>query len=205
MNLSGILFYCARAGRFAVTVGAVYAALRILAACRSGVKLSCRQFALQLAAVCWLAALTEIIALRGLTVVGRSVQWLPLGTIGPLAAEFWLRVRKPAALGLLDFAAFARSAWPLVYHVVGNLVWFVPLGLAGPLLCGLPGSRLPDLRRPAVVFAAGAALSFALELTQFVLATGASDVDDILLNALGALLGWGLWRLGCTLQTRRSR
>ena len=134
MGLDGILFYCLRAVRFALTVGAVYAALRILAVCRGRAKPQPERFALQLTAVCYLAALTEIVALRGLTVTGRSVQWLPLGTIGPLAA--------------------------------------------------------------------GTVVSFALELTQFVLATGASDLDDILLNALGALLGWGVWRLGHALRQK---
>ena len=202
MGLDGILFYCLRAGRFALTVGAVYAALRILAVCRGRAKPQPERFALQLTAVCYLAALTEIVALRGLTVTGRSVQWLPLGTIGPLAAEFVQTVGKPLRLGLADFDLIARKAWPLVYHVAGNLVWFVPLGLLGALLCAAPGSRLPDLRRPGVALAAGAVVSFALELTQFVLATGASDLDDILLNALGALLGWGVWRLGHALRQK---
>ena len=31
---------------------------------------------------------------------------------------------------------------------------------------------------------------------------GASDLDDILLNALGALLGWCVWRLGHALRQK---
>ena len=48
----------------------------------------------------------------------------------------------------------------------------------------------------------GAGLSICIELMQYLLMTGVTDVDDVLLNALGALLGWGLARLW---QRRRGR
>ena len=42
---------------------------------------------------------------------------------------------------------------------------------------------------------AGAGLSAAIELMQYLLMTGVTDVDDVLMNVLGALTGWLLARL----------
>jgi len=116
----------------------------------------------------YLAAVTEIIALRfGEPSVGRTLQLLPLAhtTLG----------------------ALRQGAWPFVYHAAGNILWFVPLGLL------LPALR-PRLRFGQAVLA-GAALSVLLEILQWLLASGVTDVDDVLLNALGAACGYGLRRL----------
>ena len=74
------------------------------------------------------------------------------------------------------------GAWPFIYHAIGNAAWFTPLG-------ALLALRRP--RRPAwIALAAGAALSLTVECAQLLLGTGIPDVDDVLYNALGALLGW---------------
>ena len=44
------------------------------------------------------------------------------------------------------------------------------------------------------VLLAGAGLSLGIEIAQYLLGTGYADVDDVLLNALGALAGCGLLR-----------
>ena len=58
--------------------------------------------------------------------------------------------------------------WPLVYHTAG--------------------------KRPLRVLIIGAALSAGIEIMQFLLMTGMTDIDDVILNALGALAGWILIR-----------
>lgn len=129
----------------------------------------------------YLAALVQITALR-------------LGLVEPHFLGGSLH-STPLATTLSE----ARSgAWPLVYHVVGNMIWFVPLGLMLPAPKGARGA----LR----CLAAGAILSAAIEAAQYLLGTGVSDVDDVLLNALGALAGWGLGTLARrfgSLQKRR--
>ena len=67
--------------------------------------------------------------------------------------------------------------------MVGNLIWFVPLGV-----------RLRR-KKALVSLLAGAGASVCIELMQYLLMTGVTDVDDVLLNALGARLGWALARL----------
>ncbi len=76
----------------------------------------------------------------------------------------------------------AGGAWDLIYNIAGNLLWFMPLGL----LLGKGG-----VLRTVLL---GIALSAAIEISQYILVTGFTDVDDIIFNALGSLLGWVLYR-----------
>ena len=64
---------------------------------------------LDLLAIGYVAALTEIIALRLHTSpVARTIQWIPLKTTLEECAAGW---------------------WSAVYHIAGNVAWFVPLGM----------------------------------------------------------------------------
>ncbi len=67
------------------------------------------------------------------------------------------------------------------YLFVGNLIWFFPAGL----LVRLRGGRLWQAAL------AGFGLSMLVETAQFVLGSGVSELDDLILNTLGALLGYG--------------
>ena len=65
-------------------------------------------------------------------------------------------------------------------NLLGNIVLFTPLGFLAVLA----------LRKSlAVILGLGAALSLLIETTQFVLGDRWSDIDDVLLNATGTLLG----------------
>jgi glycopeptide antibiotics resistance protein len=79
-------------------------------------------------------------------------------------------------------------------QLVGNLGLLLPLGIYAPML------RRPMRSAPAVlVLAAG--VSAAIELGQLSIATAygfpvrVADVDDVLLNTIGALVGYAAWRL----------
>ncbi len=92
-------------------------------------------------------------------------------------------------------------------QVVGNIVAFIPLGLLLPLA----SSRLAWAWVPL----AGLALSVTIEACQLAisLAVGygyrAADVDDVILNATGVLIGYSAFVAGRTafrfLRVRRSR
>ena len=91
---------------------------------------------------------------------GRSVEWVP-------------------------FAQFrdAQSWFGPLFDALGNLAFFVPLGV---LLFILVEHRA---RPVLVVVACGAVISAAVETLQYVLALGNSDVTDLLVNTAGALVG----------------
>jgi glycopeptide antibiotics resistance protein len=73
--------------------------------------------------------------------------------------------------------------------VAGNVALFVPLGFLLPLLA-------PWFDRHRRAVAAGLALSLAIELSQLAFpGVRRADVNDVLLNALGAALGFAAHRL----------
>jgi len=97
-----------------------------------------------------------------------------------------LRHHLAALRCVLDDCANARAALHyLLVDVVGNVLLFVPVGLT---LTG--ASRLrPRLARLAAATGWAALLSVAIEIVQLSMPTRASDVDDVLFNTLGALVG----------------
>ncbi len=85
------------------------------------------------------------------------------------------------------FAYYAELArvgnWRyFLYLFMGNLLWFLPAGI----LVRLWGGKLWQ------TLLAGFCLSLFIETMQFVLGCGVSELDDLILNTLGAVIGYGL-------------
>jgi glycopeptide antibiotics resistance protein len=80
-----------------------------------------------------------------------------------------------------------------VRQLVGNALLLLPLGIYGPMLAA-------PLRTLAGVVVAGVGLSALIELGQLAIASAygfpvrVADVDDVLLNTTGVLVGWLGWR-----------
>jgi glycopeptide antibiotics resistance protein len=79
-------------------------------------------------------------------------------------------------------------------QVAGNLLLLLPLGVYGPILW-------PAMRSVVVTAIVAAGVAGAIELAQLALATAygfpvrVADVDDVLLNTFGALIGFVAWRI----------
>lgn len=81
-----------------------------------------------------------------------------------------------------------RGDWfAFTYLFVGNIVWFVPFGM---YLQYMGISK--KLVRTAFY---GFLFSLLIETLQYVFGTGFSELDDLVLNTLGAWLGGGVVRL----------
>jgi glycopeptide antibiotics resistance protein len=82
---------------------------------------------------------------------------------------------------------------PMLINVVGNLLAFMPVGVLLPL------SRVGPTSAGRVAFVSFG-LSLLIESAQYASGRRVADVDDLLLNALGGILGFavlnllGLWR-----------
>ena len=76
------------------------------------------------------------------------------------------------------------SLMPML-NVAGNIVLFVPIGFLLPLV-------LRAVRWPSVL-AMAVALGLAIEGTQAALRVGIFDIDDVILNALGVMIGYWLF------------
>jgi glycopeptide antibiotics resistance protein len=78
--------------------------------------------------------------------------------------------------------------------LIGNVVAFVPLGLLAPIVSA-------RWRTAPRVLLLGLLVSTAVELAQlgWDLVVGmpwrAADIDDVIVNTFGALVGYGIWRL----------
>ncbi|MDL2327510.1 VanZ family protein [Ruminococcaceae bacterium OttesenSCG-928-A11] len=118
-------------------------------------------------------------ALAGHLSAGEGVNLVPLRTIGSYLAQ----------------AAMSGGRMALsVVNLAGNVVMFVPLGLMLPLLWRR-WQRWWKMLLLAVLLPVG------VEVVQLALPRGV-DVDDVLLNAVGIVLGWGLYLLAARLFPR---
>ena len=72
-------------------------------------------------------------------------------------------------------------------NLAGNIVVFLPLGVLLPCLQA-PCKKLLQMLLNVLVFVMG------IEIFQLLSTFGVFDVDDILLNTIGAVLGWSLYR-----------
>ena len=125
--------------------------------------------------------------------------WRPAVTLLLLA---WLAVIVSATLAgrgglsyppepeLLPFhsyrAVMAGENPELLRSTFMNAVLFYPMGLLG---CDVLPRRWSRKRRVFVTVALCALLSLGIESTQYLFALGQAEVDDVIHNALGALLG----------------
>jgi glycopeptide antibiotics resistance protein len=81
------------------------------------------------------------------------------------------------------------GGWGFVVNFLGNLVAFLPMGALPPLIWP---------RRTALwhVVLFSLAISLAIETGQYVSGRRVPDVDDLILNTVGGILGYLAWKLG---------
>ena len=123
-------------------------------------------------------------------------------TLFMLAITLLILGGKAATLNLIPFRMMVHD-WriggtPLVVNFLGNIVAFLPLGALLPMV-RQSRTRLRDV----ALIAAG--FSMAIETMQYLFARRNADVDDVLLNTLGALFGYGLLRAIERLSTIQGR
>ena len=105
----------------------------------------------------------------------------------------------PLRINLIPFVRLGDYAEQrdLLLNCIGNVALFIPSGILLPLL-------FPKLDGFGKTLAAGALLSFAIELLQLPFAVRASDIDDLIMNSIGAALGYALLAL-CRLPGKKKR
>lgn len=82
-----------------------------------------------------------------------------------------------------------RGDWfAFTYLFVGNIIWFVPFGMYLQYM----GKQ----RKLLYIAIDGFLFSLLIETLQYVFGTGFSELDDLVLNTLGAWIGGGLIKVG---------
>jgi glycopeptide antibiotics resistance protein len=110
------------------------------------------------------------------------------GKIQPLLFDyekilpFWLNL-KPFVY-LFDYPTMKEA----LLNLIGNTAMFVPLGIVWPAVF-----RKLDSHRK--VIAAGVGVSLTIEILQLPFFDRATDIDDLILNSAGFLMGYGIYLL----------
>ena len=110
-----------------------------------------------------------------LDVSGRQINWLPLRGIVTMI-ERSNQVNQPLT---------SRIVW---INLIGNILLFVPIGF-------LPATLWERCRKVSMAMAFGLGVSLLIEISQYFLAVRVVDVDDLILNGLGTLVGFGVFSL----------
>jgi glycopeptide antibiotics resistance protein len=77
------------------------------------------------------------------------------------------------------------GSWFWIRNALGNLGLLLPIGLIGPI-------AFPALDRWWRVALLALLVSTAIELTQLAIPDRSADIDDVIVNVAGALIGYGL-------------
>lgn len=108
------------------------------------------------------------------------------------AMRFGLEL-SPRQVSLMPLAGFFAD---IEGHLL-NVLLFVPLGLLIPIVSGMMPGALSIARAAALT-------SLAVEMSQL-LNSRITDIDDLLMNVIGALMGYGLLRCLCAALEQRQR
>lgn len=110
------------------------------------------------------------------------------GQVQPLifetAAAWPFRINLIPFVNLLDYPTRGE----ILLNVIGNSTMFIPTGILTPLLY----KRLDSFKKTVLM---GFLISLTIEIIQLPFAVRCSDVDDLILNTLGCMAGFGILSL----------
>ena len=176
MDIISILYFSKRAISFAIVMGIIFTAYYIIKIKTTKASFKAKPFLVQLIYVCYLSALIQITVIRDWkNFISISDLNYSLSTIQCIPFE---TTKLVLSLGI----------GPFIYHVIGNMSWFVPLGFLSPIV----SKRFNKIKNLLIL---SFILSFAIEALQFLFNSGISDKDDIILNVLGSLFGYFCYKL----------
>lgn len=75
-------------------------------------------------------------------------------------------------------------------NLMGNIIPFLPIGILAPLAFPSISSTSWSWRKALVL---GVATGLTMELMELIFRVGIFDVDDVMLNALGVMVGYGVF------------
>lgn len=110
------------------------------------------------------------------------------GKIQPLIFDvttMWpFRINWIPFVNLFDYP----DARDILINVIGNTTMFIPLGIVWPIV-------FQELDTHKKVITAGVGCSLLIEILQLPFFIRVSDVDDLILNSFGYIIGYGIYLL----------
>lgn len=107
--------------------------------------------------------------------LGQSVNLKPFRTIG----NYWYVVFRTSDRALLSH---------IIVNLAGNVIMFIPLGFFLPL-------NWFWFRKLLKLLVATTGIIICIEFLQMATMLGSLDVDDLILNLIGCLMGFLLWKI----------
>ena len=145
----------------------------------------------------WTMFIVYLFALLYFTIFSESLGRTP-GTAGSSTGRY-----------NLELFAEIRRFWSyreqlglgaMILNIFGNIAAFIPCGYLLPRVM----HRCSTLSSTLLI---GFLISFVIECTQYLFSVGSFDVDDLLLNLAGVLIGYliNLWVHRCVLERQKKR
>ena len=110
------------------------------------------------------------------------------GRVQPLifdAVQMWnFRINLLPFVYITDYEAL----WEMKVNIIGNTAMFIPIGIIWPAV-------YRELNTHKKVIAAGVGFSLFIEILQLPFYDRVTDIDDLILNSLGFLMGYGIYLL----------
>ena len=99
--------------------------------------------------------------------------------------------REPGSRKSISLVLF--ETWGCTFHMhamfIENIIMFIPFGILNPLL-------FRKFRNARVCVLAGFICSCSIEVLQHITQTGYLQLDDVMTNTIGTILGWLAWKVG---------
>ena len=110
------------------------------------------------------------------------------GKVQPLIfdpVQMWnFRINLLPLVYLMDYDIL----WEMKINIIGNTTMFIPIGIIWP-------SVFRKLNTHGKVIAAGVGFSLFIEILQLPFYDRVTDIDDLILNSLGFVIGYGIFLL----------
>lgn len=98
--------------------------------------------------------------------------------------------REPGSRKSISLVLF--ETWGYTFHMhamfIENIIMFIPFGVLIPIL-------FIKFRNVCVCVLTGFICSCSIEVLQYITQTGYLQLDDVMTNTIGTLLGWLIWKV----------
>ncbi len=97
--------------------------------------------------------------------------------------------REPGSRKQIDLELFGTWGQTAMAHAyfVENIIMFIPFGILAPMVF----KRMRNMRFCVLI---GFLCSCGIEISQLITQRGYCQIDDVVTNTVGMLVGWRIWR-----------
>ncbi len=128
---------------------------------------------------------------RSITEIQESIQMIK----GPYFNNYNLYPFKTILMYLKRGTDGNTSQW-LLQNIIGNTLFFIPIGFVLPMVY-----EKADFKKTSLF---GLCLTLSIEVFQLITKLGSFDVDDIILNLAGVMIGYGIYTLKKNIYTKKE-